>query len=173
MNVLLMAEYNRWMNEKVYAAATNLTEDEFMADKKAFFGSVCGTLNHLLVGDLIWLNRFSTLHGDFSALQPLAAFPKPHAIDQCLFNSIGDLKAAREKLDEIILAFAGQVSPLHLELNLQYRNTKGEAHSKPFGELLQHFFNHQTHHRGQVTTLLSQFGKDVGATDLLLCIADA
>ncbi|MGE1155454.1 DinB family protein [Pseudomonas kitaguniensis] len=122
--IRLMAEYNQWMNRKVYAAASTLTDAALAADRQAFFGSILGTLNHLALGDTVWLKRFAEHPAGFDALAALGAVATPR-----------DLKA---------LAFA-DIRELH-------------------------FFNHQTHHRGQVTTLLTQAGVDVGDTDLLALI---
>jgi uncharacterized damage-inducible protein DinB len=82
------------------------------------------------------------------------------------------LRVQRERLDAVITALAGEVGESDLEQVLVYRNTRGMAFSKPFGSLLLHMFNHQTHHRGQASTLLTQAGVDIGVTDLLMLIED-
>lgn len=167
-----MAQYNQWMNERLYSAVESLPKASLMADKGAFFGSVIGTLNHILVGDLIWLSRFRDHPGKFSALNELTNLPKPKALNSILFTDLAMLEEARQHLDSIIVALASELSDEALNVSLDYQNTKGESHSKRFGFLLQHFFNHQTHHRGQITTLLSQEGIDIGVTDLLAIIPE-
>lgn len=171
-HVCLMAQYNQWMNAKVYQAALGLPEAELVADRQAFFGSLLGTLNHLVVGDTLWLQRFAGHPARYAALQPVRDLPTPARLDQVLFADIQALHGHRQWLDRLILAWAESIAEAELDHLLAYRNSKGVAAQKPFFGLLMHFFNHQTHHRGQVTTLLAQAGVDVGVTDLLALIAD-
>ncbi len=172
----LMAQYNLRMNTQVYSAASQLSHLELAQDKGAFFKSILGTLNHIMVGDLFWLNRFALLHGDDSAqfstlLNGLTGFPKPKALDQILFDDFSELHTSRKSLDLVIQEWLNKyTSDEDFKLNLTYHNSKGEGATRDFGELLSHFFNHQTHHRGQVSTLLSQVGLDVGGTDYLVDI---
>ena len=171
-HVCLMAQYNQWMNAKVYRAALGLPEAELVADRQAFFGSLLGTLNHLVVGDTLWLQRFAGHPAHYAALQPVRELPVPARLDQILFADIQALHAHRQWLDQVILAWVGDIAEADLDHVLAYRNSKGVVAHKPFFSLLMHVFNHQTHHRGQVTTLLSQVGAEVGVTDLLALIAD-
>lgn len=172
-HVRLMASYNRWMNERVYAATATLPDAAVTADRKAFFGSILGTLNHIVNGDLIWLNRFATLPARYAALAALADFPRPlGGLNEPRAPDLAALALLRRRLDEVILGFAGEVKGDDLDAVLNWTNSKGITSNKVFGEVLLHFFNHQTHHRGQVTTLLSQEGVDVGVTDLLALIPE-
>lgn len=170
-----MANYNAVMNQKISNSMTNLAEEILWADNKAFFGSVLGTLNHLMVGDLIWLRRFNPLsshpHG-FDALRQLVDFPISTALTQTLYYQKKGFISNRQKLDHIIIDFIQEIDDSDYAKILSYTNTENIAHQKPFSMLLQHFFNHQTHHRGQVTTLLNQVGIDIGETDLLMIIDD-
>ena len=167
-----MADYNRWMNEKVYAAASRLPAQELAAERGAFFGSVMGTLNHVMVADLIWLKRFMRLPAANTALDDLQAIETPAALDQPLYADFARLRERRVWLDGVIVAWANTLQSEHLEQVLEYANTRGERFRKRFAGVAMHFFNHQTHHRGQVTTLLSQAGVDVGETDLRALLAD-
>lgn len=163
----LLADYNRWMNERLYEAAARLPEAQLMADRGAFFGSLFGTLNHLAVGDTIWLHRFAT-HPELGWLaEAMAPFPRPTSLTQPLAQSLAELRAYREQLDAVISQLGHGVTPQQLAGTLRYANTAGKPQAKNFGGLLQHFFNHQTHHRGQASTLLFQAGVDVGVTDML------
>ncbi|AZF37629.1 DinB family protein [Pseudomonas sp. R4-39-08] len=163
----LMASYNQWMNRKVYEAAGKLTDAALVADRQAFFGSILGTLNHLVLGDTVWLKRFAEHPAGFSALLPLSAIATPVDLRQLAFADISELSAQRAWLDQLILNWADSLQETDLDQRLRYHTMRGAAAEKPFFGLLMHFFNHQTHHRGQVTTLLSQAGVDVGDTDLL------
>lgn len=174
----LMAQYNALMNRKIIESLNRpsekiINETTLWEDRGAFFGSILGTLNHILVGDLIWIRRFNTnldhIQG-FKSLEALINFPDPKALDQKLFLTLADYRQSRELLDAIIISFMGEILEKDYKLGLTYVNTKGDSFTKPFGHLLQHLFNHQTHHRGQVTTLLSQMNIDIGSTDLLMLI---
>jgi uncharacterized damage-inducible protein DinB len=165
-----MASYNQWMNTRLYAAAATLPPASLAADRKAFFGSIIGTLNHLATGDIVWLKRFATHPAQFAALAWLADLPTPASLGELHTPGLARLQALREQLDAAILALADAVTEDDFEHPLAWVNSKGAASRKNFFEVLMHFFNHQAHHRGQVTTLLSQEGVDMGATDLLLLI---
>jgi uncharacterized damage-inducible protein DinB len=167
-----MATYNRFMNDKLIAAADQLSPAQLLENKGAFFGSILGTLNHVLVGDLLWLHRFKHHSAEYTTLDGLAAFPVPTALDQQLYTNLADFKTVRHQLDTLILAWVNQITPEDLQRTLHYRRVNGEQNKRSFAGLLMHFFNHQTHHRGQTTTLFSQAGVDVGATDLLLLIPE-
>lgn len=169
-HVCLMAEYNQWMNAKLYEAAGRLPDAELNADKQAFFGSLFGTLNHIAAGDTIWLQRFASHPAAFAALAPVRQLAPPAGLSQLLFPDFDALRRYREWLDGVILGWAGTLAEADLDHVLRYKNTKGDAFGRNFFSLLMHFFNHQTHHRGQATTLLSQAGIDIGTTDLLMLI---
>ena len=169
-HIALMATYNQWMNRKVYDAASTLTHAQLTLDRQAFFGSILGTLNHLMLGDTVWLKRFAEHPANFAALAPLNGIATPGDLKQLAFANLAELSAHRAWLDQLIIDWASSLHESHLDQHLRYHNMRGVAAEKPFFGLLVHFFNHQTHHRGQVTTLLSQAGVDVGITDLLALI---
>lgn len=169
-HVCLMASYNEWMNAKVYGAAGTLTDKALSANRKAFFGSILGTMNHLVVGDTIWLKRFASHPANPASLAPIRRLPVPESLEQILFTDIQNLSERRKWLDRVITEWARSIAEPDLDHVLHYTNMKGVAANRSFFSLVMHFFNHQTHHRGQVTTLLSQAGIDVGVTDLLALI---
>jgi uncharacterized damage-inducible protein DinB len=152
---VVMASYNRWMNERLYACCAEVADEERRRDRGAFFGSVHGTLNHLLYGDLAWLSRFTGDPSDSPCL------------GEEIHAEFESLRAAREQLDERLLAWAGTLEPSWLEAPFRYTSrVDGLERTVPTWVLVTHLFNHQTHHRGQLTTLLSQIGRDLGSTDL-------
>jgi uncharacterized damage-inducible protein DinB len=167
-NFHLLARYNQWMNHKVYQLAAELSDETLRQHRGAFFGSVAGTLNHILVADLIWLNRFQQLFPD--ALPQLKHYPKPTALNQQLYTDFQQQWQSRTSLDQLLTDFCAGLDEAALQQVLIYNNMKGEAMHKKFAAVLQHLFNHQTHHRGQLTTLFSQLGLDIGVTDLLMLI---
>ncbi|MGR9013091.1 MAG: DinB family protein [Gammaproteobacteria bacterium] len=166
----LLSRYNRWMNDKLYSTAAKLPDDELIRDRGAFFGSLLGTLNHIMVADIIWLQRFSKHPAQHPALDQIRGMTKPQALTQILLNDLAALSAERRKLDTTIISWCEQLGASDLNHMLAYRNMKNEAAVKNFGSLILHLFNHQTHHRGQAATLLSQQGLDIGVTDLLALI---
>lgn len=172
-NFEIMASYNALMNKKIYDSISNTSDNVLWEDKKAFFGSILGTLNHLMVGDLIWLNRFNQhprYPTGFKALEPLKDFPLPTKLTQILYVDKQSFSTDRQALDQIIIRFIEESDESDYSMDLSYRNTNNDTFHKSFSMLLQHLFNHQTHHRGQVTTLLSQMDIDIGETDLLMLI---
>lgn len=169
-NMLLMASYNQWMNQAIYKAVSELSRADLVADKGAFFGSVLGTLNHNLVADIIWLKRFAYHFIELSSLDLVRTLERPAALNTQLFDDLLLLQSKRFELDKLIIAMMDEVTDEMLASALVYKNMKGDDRSQKFGLVLQHFFNHQTHHRGQITTLLFQMGIDVGITDLITTI---
>ncbi|MFL6659181.1 MAG: DinB family protein [Massilia sp.] len=167
---ILLAQYNAWMNTQLYAAAAKLPAGEFVAERGAFFGSLAGTLNHIVAGDTIWLRRFATHPARFPMLQALLEAPAPTGLTAMHSSDLAALTAHRQALDAIISAWAATLTDADLDHVLHYANTKGVVSNKRFGSLVLHFFNHQTHHRGQASTLLSQAGIDIGVTDLLMLV---
>ena len=168
----LMAQYNQWMNEKLYAAAATLSDEALFTDRKAFFGSLFNTLSHLVAADTIWLKRFARHPGAWPSLVPVTQLPDPPGLSTPLFDRLDALAERRQMLDRQISDWTAELSEADLDVTLHYSNTAGVQGRRNFHALLTHFFNHQTHHRGQITTLLSQSGVDVGTTDLLALIGN-
>ncbi|MFC3032663.1 DinB family protein [Pseudoalteromonas fenneropenaei] len=172
-HIRLMAQYNQWMNDKLYAACGQLDEGQLAQPCNAFFDSILATLNHIMVADLIWLRRYGGLPAAHELQTALREYPIPNALNAILYADFSALTAARMQLDGLICAWINELTDAHLAQVLDYRNSQDQAHSKRFGDLLSHFFNHQTHHRGQLSTLLWQQGIDIGVTDLVAMIPDS
>jgi uncharacterized damage-inducible protein DinB len=151
----LMAQYNEWMNSRMYALCASLPDAELHKDRGAFFKSIYATLNHIAYGDLSFMSRFTGEPG---------IVPNPGAD---LFGTFGRLRTERAALDQRILAWSASLSPAWLAESLTYASKiDGKTRTVPRWVLVTHMFNHQTHHRGQATTLLSQIGLDIGTTDI-------
>ena len=172
-HVRLMARYNRWFNERLYEAAAKVPAADRFVDRHAFFGSLGGTLNHLVVTDCIWLRRFMAVSSAATLRQADDWLPRPARLNEVLFPEWPELSAMRARIDLLIEQWVASLQPADLDEVVSYSNSRGEAHRRLLGHLMSHHFNHQTHHRGQATTLLSQAGVDPGATDLLLLIPQA
>ena len=140
----MFAHYNAWANNRLYEAAARLSSEQFRADRGAFFKSVHGALNHLLVTDRIWMQRF-TGEGD-----------APTRLDAILFDAFDELRAAREAEDRRILHFVSGLDDRRIEGSIKYRRVSSpEEFEQALAPALAHWFNHQTHHRGQVHALLT------------------
>ena len=150
-----MAEYNAWMNRKLYRVCADVPDELRKKDLGAFFGSIHGTLNHLLLADLVWFGRFTG--------QP----PQAKALNQELYSGFDELRREREAMDLRILDWTRALSRQRLGEPFTYTSLSDhKTRTRPFWVLVVHLFNHQTHHRGQLTTLLTQLRLDYGVTDL-------
>ena len=168
-----MARYNQWINERLYTCAAGLSDEERKRDRGAFFGSIHGTLNHLFVADKVWLGRFAQQGPAFPMLDDeVLAMPAFTGLDMQLFTDFEAMRQHRATMDAAIVAFAQALTPGFVSMTMRYANTRGVPRSHPMWQALSHFFNHQTHHRGQVTTLLMQAGVDPGVTDAIV-LADS
>ena len=151
----LMAEYNRWMNRKLYAVCAEIPDDKRKADMGAFFKSIHGTLNHLLWADRIWLRRFTGEPFEVGTMGE----------DVC--TDFETLRAERDKLDEFIVVWAKNLPSEWLAGPFEFTSVQdNKTRCGPAWVFVTQIFNHQTHHRGQVTTLLKQLGFDPGVTDI-------
>jgi len=152
----MFAAYNRWANTQVYAAAAELSDAEFRSDRGAFFGSLHRTLNHLLVADRIWMKRFTDT-GE-----------APTTLDAVLFGELDALAAARQAEDERIIAWTGMLDDRTLAANFTYVTVVQPVEiTQPLSAALAHFFNHQTHHRGQCHMTLTALGRPSLMLDLI------
>jgi uncharacterized damage-inducible protein DinB len=161
--VRMMAAYNAEMNRRCYAAASRLSDAQRRADHGAFWGSIHGTLNHVLWADCVWMSR-------------LAGWPKPAQglrDSGALHDAFEALQAARETADAGMMAWADALDQAWLDQDLVYFSGVAQSElRRPRGIVVTHVFNHQTHHRGQVHALLTALGEDPGDTDLPLVLRD-
>jgi uncharacterized damage-inducible protein DinB len=139
-----MALYNRIANERLYAACAQLPDEEYRKQRRGSLGSIHGLLNHLLLGDRIWMSRFE---GGGRTTPPLNAV---------LYDEFTALRAQRVAEDARIEAFFTQIGADFVDRELPYVNSKGVAYVDRAAVAVAHLFNHQTHHRGQVHVMLAQ-----------------
>jgi uncharacterized damage-inducible protein DinB len=155
----LMANYNRWQNQRIYATADTLEDAQRKQDQGAFFGSIHGTLNHLLWGDQTWLHRFA-------GTPPPA--PKRPRESTAMFEWV-DLKRERQAFDQAIIGWTNGLDDAWLAGDITwFSGAAGRELSRPRWKIVTHFFNHQTHHRGQVHAMLTRLGAKPEDTDLML-----
>jgi uncharacterized damage-inducible protein DinB len=153
-----MARYNRWQNENLYAIADTLPDEERRRERAAFFGSIHKTLNHLMWGDRIWMSRFA------GTPRPEGGIPGSIAMHE----QWDDLKRDRVAFDATIVDWADGLDPAWLAGDLTwFSGGVGRELTRPKAGLVMHFFNHQTHHRGQVHCMLTQAGVKAHVSDLM------
>jgi uncharacterized damage-inducible protein DinB len=159
--VRTMAAYNAEMNRRLYAAASRLTDAQRRADGGAFWHSIHGTLTHLLWGDTMWMSRFD-------------GWPKPPVPNRESDTMVAEfdaLRSAREAADARISEWAGRVTEAWLAEDLVwYSGAAQQEMRRGRAGIVVHFFNHQTHHRGQAHALITRAGEATGDTDLMLIV---
>ncbi|MEM1316629.1 MAG: DinB family protein [Pseudomonadota bacterium] len=153
----LFARYNAWANARLYDAAAALSDEAYVSDEGAFFGSMRNTLNHILVADVLWMARFR-------------AWPQPKIpLDGVMHAPLADLRAAREAQDDDILQWVEGLSEADLDGEITYTTITGPmTMTQRLDQALPHFFNHQTHHRGQAHMILTRLTGDAPPLDLLM-----
>jgi uncharacterized damage-inducible protein DinB len=155
MNIFpTLAKFNPWVNAHLYDAAATLSDNDYRKDSGLFFGSVHNTLNHLLVVDRLWFGRAQGIKAEIKSL------------DQVLFGDFDGLRAEREAEDQRIVDYVCGLSDEQIAEVTPFNTMDGTPSQMQRGLMLMSVFNHQTHHRGQVTAMLSSFGADYGDIDL-------
>lgn len=165
--VRAFSRYNRWMNDRLYGLAAGLDDDVRKRDLGAFFRSIHGTFNHLLVADRIWLARLEGVSLPAGHIGPGGI----RSLDQDLYPDFEALRHARRETDEALAAWTSSLTEERLASPFVYAR-RGQSQESPLWWIVAHIFNHQTHHRGQITTLLKQQGCDPGVTDLLAMLRE-
>ena len=151
-----LADYNHWANRRLYAVALEMPDEQYRRPTGVFFGSLHGTLNHLLLTDRIWLKRL-TGEGEH-----------PHRLDAILFEDRKDLLCARMAEDARLIKVINGYTDAGLRDAMAYQTTSGKAYQQPLEDILSHLFNHQTHHRGQAHACCSILtGTEPPSLDLL------
>ncbi|QPK64478.1 DinB family protein [Methylomonas sp. LL1] len=155
-NLQLQARYSRWVNQRLYDACASLTDDERKQDRGVFFASIHGTWNHLLLGDRVWLAR-------------LQGQPVPYQrLDLELYADFAELRAAQADCDQALLDWIQGLQSDDLQRRIAFRSlSTGQDKVLAVTIMLTTLLIHKTHHRGQITALLSQCGCDYGAIDFI------
>ncbi len=152
----MLADYNRWANGRIYDACSTLSDEDYRADRGAFFGSAHRTLNHLVVADRIWLRRITGIG------------TAPTELNVILYEDFAGLRAAREEEDERFIQLTSSFEPDAFSRIVSYTPvTVPTPVSEPLGVMLAHVFNHQTHHRGQVHAILTSLGQQSVVLDMI------
>jgi uncharacterized damage-inducible protein DinB len=155
-NFRQLADYNHWANLRIYCAALEMSEEQYRRPTAVFFGSLHGTLNHLLLTDRIWLKRLT------------GAGQHPDRLDAILYDDRRELLRARLAEDARLKDVVGGYAETDLTEVLSYQTTSGKPYSQMLRDILLHLFNHQTHHRGQAHACCSIVtGREPPTLDLL------
>ena len=162
-----LARYNRWMNDKLYGLAATLSDEARKRDSGAFFKSIHGTFNHLLIADRVWLARFEGTAIPEGFMGPGGI----RALDQELYADFTELRRERARTDDELSSWVSGLNAGRLAEQLVFMR-RGEKYEAPLWWAVAHLFNHQTHHRGQVTTLFMQQGCDPGVTDMFAMLRE-
>jgi len=153
---VIQSQYNQWMNQKLYTVCDDVPDETRKKDMGAFFQSIHGTLNHLLLGDRLWMGRFTGT--DFPV----------ESLDQELFSNFRELWRERTVTDNAIATWIDALEETDLDRIIAFTAMVTQrTHRLRLADALTHFSHHQTHHRGQITTLLSQLDYDFGVTDMM------
>lgn len=164
------AKYNLEFNRRLFDQLSSLPDVERKKDMGAFFGSIHATLNHILLADRIWLGRFAAAIPTLSSLHGAAVIRKFDSLRQEVCSEFDELRAERRATDNVISNWAEELTDDVLGQTMSYRTSQGQLREHPVWIAVAHMFNHQTHHRGQVTTLMHQLGLDPGVTDYLVYV---
>ena len=162
--VQTMAKYNRWQNTQMSKVLLGTSTAVLTLNRRAFFSSIFGTLNHLLWGDRLWMSRFD----------PTLTAPKVGVAESvALTKDIRAWNTERKATDRIISDWARDVRAVTLRSNLTFHSiTLNEELERPLAQCVSHFFNHQTHHRGQIHAMMTAAGLDAPVSDLILMPED-
>ena len=155
-NFRQLADYNHWANRRLYDAALKMPDEQYRRPTGVFFGSLHGTLNHLLLTDRVWLKRL-TGEGEH-----------PARLNAILHEDLNDLVRARMAEDARLIKVIGGYSAADLGKSVSYQTMSGASQQQQLGDILLHLFNHQTHHRGQAHCLLTGLAGEAPSLDLLI-----
>jgi len=162
-----LGRYNRWMNDKLFGLAAQLSDETRKRDVGAFFKSIHGTFNHLLVADRVWLGRFYGVTLPDGHMGPGGI----RSLDQELYADFDELRGERRRTDDELSAWVSTLTEQRLAGTLSFKR-RGQLVECPLWWTVAHVFNHQTHHRGQITTAFTQLGHDPGVTDLFAMLRE-
>jgi len=146
----MLGHYNTIVNDRLYTVCAELPDEDYRREGPASFRSIHRTLNHILLGDQVWMQRFTS--SEVTSTPALATI---------LYDELPALREARQREDARIEHFLAGLTEGYLRGHVEYVNNAGKQYADPVTLVLQHMFNHQSHHRGQIHVMLSQFGKSV------------
>ncbi|EOV0137973.1 DinB family protein [Vibrio parahaemolyticus] len=160
------------MNKQLLEVCSKLTHEQLHQNTSSFFPTIMAHWNHILFGDLIMLQRLVANELVSVELTVLDTLPVSMSVSDTFASNLYELAELRELVDSIYIEITNQFTASSCNQVVKYTTTEGQIIERTVGEFCQHIFNHQTHHRGQLTCLLSQFGLDFGCTDLPIIVPE-
>lgn len=149
---------NAVVNQKMLDILAALPQEELDKDRASYYRSISGILNHLLLADILWLSRFKDMPQKPAALQTADLTPRASGVNEIVWKTFAEFRADRERTDAIFVEWTANLEPHFEAFDLDYRNLSGQFVSLKAWQALTHVFNHQTHHRGQITQILDAAG---------------
>lgn len=171
-NFSMLALYNQRMNTQLLAVCNQLTHEQLHQNTDSFFPSVMAHWNHILFGDLIMLQRLIANELVSVETSVLKKLPTAKKVTDTFATNLDELVQLRELVDSVYIDMTNNFTADSCKEIVRYKTTEGQVIKRTVGEFCQHIFNHQTHHKGQLTCLLSQFGLDFGCTDLPIIVPE-
>lgn len=168
----MMARYNQRMNSQLLSVCAGLPQKQLHRDTGSLFSSILDYWNHIMFGDLVLLARMRAQNINASKLQSLDHFPTAISPQDRYYDNLEDFTIHRRKLDDTLHNWCKTLTTEDINSVLSYQSTQGDHVSQKAIDIIHHIFQHQTHHRGQLTCLLSLVGVDYGCTDLPVIVAE-
>ena len=168
----MMSLYNQRMNSQLMDICLTLSSDTLEEDTHSFFPNIINYWNHILFGDLILIGRLAS--NNIAKLSPLdlSDFPEPVSPQDIYHHNLRDIASLRAQVDKLIIHYCDNLTEQDCDRFITYTTTEGAAITKAVADVTQHIFNHQAHHRGQLTCVLSQAGVDYGCMDLPVIVSE-
>lgn len=171
-NFKMLAIYNQRINTQLMEKCLDLPSETLEKETHSFFPNIISYWNHILFGDLILLRRLALNEIATLTIADLAAFPQPKSPQDSYYQTLTEISVLRKNVDELISRYCDNLSEEDCNKFITYTSTEGQKISKAVADVTQHIFNHQAHHRGQLTCVLSQFGVDYGCMDLPVIVSE-
>jgi len=171
-NFRMMSLYNQRINAQLLDCCLALPQATLEKETHSFFPNVISYWNHILFGDLILIGRLALNNIAKLSPQDLSMFPTPKSPQDIYYRNLSDIAVLRKQVDEVIRQYCINLTEEDCKKFITYNTTEGVSITKAVADVIQHLFNHQTHHRGQLTCVLSQFGVDYGCMDLPVIVSE-
>lgn len=171
-NFQMLAKYNQRINEQLIICCQSLPKEDLTKESHSFFPNIISYWNHIIFGDLIMLTRLAANEVASLSLADFTELPTPKSPHDIYHDNFSDVIELRNNVDVLINLYCRNLTDENCQQFISYQTTEGESITKKVADITQHMFNHQTHHRGQLTCILSQLGVDYGCMDLPVIVAE-
>jgi len=160
------------MNAQLLDSCSTLSNDLLKKETHSFFPNIISYWNHILFGDLILINRLALNQIGQLSTADLTSFPTAESAQDIYYSNLSDIADLRKQVDELLIQFSNNLTEDECDKHISYTSTEGVSVTKAVADVTQHIFNHQTHHRGQLSCVLSQLGVDYGCMDLPVIVSE-